>query len=199
MMNEIEERKKEKDEKELEWKLQSLRRSLFGVTSKRKRREIVLDIESTALELGKLKIAKNASFEEHIIYQNTFDPPLPSKELHASNLELFALNEENTEKTEHGLHKKLEFLHTKTIHKIDIDGDSNSNLTSTSSPSPSSSSSSSSRPFIPPTTQHSNWWIDRLYDVNGFFVYQHQQQSLPLRRFLPSSSSLRYSPEPRAL
>ena len=216
-----------KTEKQLQSKLNYLKQQLNANNiSRKKKKQFEHDLESTALELAKIKIQKNKHFGQNVIY-NPKDPPLPTKELQTSNLELFSLNEINAEKTEKGLHKKLKFLHSKSIHNIDndefMDNESASNSASSSSKSSSTKSfqnkilnfdnmiqinridintksrslkRSNSLPkvptinhsdytlqqFNPPNLDHripTNWWIERLYDVNGFFVYQPQSLCMP--------------------
>ena len=242
------------EEAELQSKLNYLKHQLSkGSVSRKRRKQFEYDLELTALELGKLKISNNKQLELNVIY-NPKDPPLPSKQLQTSNLELFSLNEINAEKTEKGLHKKVQFLHSKSIHNLqttdhplfdddDVDDDefeNDSNSSSSSSKSsdnmsfeykqlnfdhlieidridiniknedtqnhhhhhhthnsPKSLKKSHSLPIVP-TTNHNdytlqqfsppnqsistctNWWIDRLYDVNGFFVYQPQSLCMPM-------------------
>eukprot|EP01083_Nonionella_stella_P099018 278497_1 len=103
-------------EHSLQEELNCLRKQWTSVIDKKEIKQIEKNIEDTALKLAKLKISKNAQFERNTLYKDAVDPPLPTKELTTSNLELFALNEEANEKTEHGLHKKLEFMHSKSPH-----------------------------------------------------------------------------------
>jgi len=175
----------ENDETTLQTQLDYLRQRLETSPSKRDRKQLEKDIETTALHLGKLKIAKNTNFEEHTV-RGTFDPPMPNKRLQASNLELFALNEEVTEKTESGLHKKLAFIHSKSVQHVASMRSSPTASTSSSSSSLSSHNGGMDSHYNPAMTGWNpsapiaaNWWVDRLYDGNGYFVYAPQHQ-LPM-------------------